>query len=210
MPTTSNPPSGRMDRKKEETRRKIITVAMGLFERQGFGSTSMDQIAEEVDIAKGTLYNYFPAKEAILNEFMQRTFRDRFAARTGRFQDLPDTRARMTFIFSTLLEGIERQKEIFERYMVYRIQNMLSFRQEEDADSGFSRLGLEIIRLGQLNGDLRSDLPPGSLEDLFEFAFITAAKHLYLEPAEYDLPATIERSVELFMNGAGVKSPDKR
>jgi AcrR family transcriptional regulator len=203
MALTELPPTSRMDRKKEETRRKIISVAMDLFERQGFGSTTMDQIAEEVDIAKGTLYNYFPAKEAILNEFMQRTFRDKFAARTARFQDMPDTRARMVFIFSTLLEGIERQKEIFERYMVYRIQSMLSFHLDEGADSGFSRLGLEIIRLGQENGELRRDLPPGNLEDLFEFAFITAAKHLYLEPAEYDLPTTITRSVELFLNGAG-------
>jgi len=203
MLKTGPPPTSRMDRKKEETRKKIIAVAMDLFEQQGFGSTSMDQIAEEVDIAKGTLYNYFPAKEAILDEFMQRSFRDKFAARTGRFQDLPDTRARVIFIFSTLLEGIERQKEIFERYMVYRIQSMLSFRLDEGADSGFSLLGLEIIRLGQENGDLRSDLPAGILEDLFEFAFITAAKHLYLEPADYDLPTTIERSVELFINGAG-------
>ena len=196
-------PTSRMDRKKEETRRKIIAVAMDLFERQGFSSTTMDQIAEKVDIAKGTLYNYFPAKEAILDEFMQRSFRDRFAARRGRFQDLPDTRSRMVFIFSTLLEGIERQKEIFERYMVYRIQSMLSFHLDEGADSGFSLLGLEIIRLGQENGDLRSDLPPGILEDLFEFAFITAAKRLYLEPEGYDLPTAIERSVELFINGAG-------
>jgi AcrR family transcriptional regulator len=202
MSITEITPTSRMDRKKEETRRKIIAVAMDLFERQGFGSTSMDQIADKVDIAKGTLYNYFPAKEAILSEFMTRSFRDKFAARTGRFQDLPDTRARMVYIFSTLLEGIERQKEIFERYMVYRIQSMLSFKLEEGADSGFSRLGLEIIRLGQASGDLRTDLPPGILEDLFEFAFITAAKHLYLEPAEYDLPTTIARSVELFMNGA--------
>jgi AcrR family transcriptional regulator len=196
-------PTSRMERKKEETRRKIIAVAMDLFEQGGFGSTTMDQIAEKVDIAKGTLYNYFPAKEAILSEFMTRSFRDKFAARTGRFQDLPDTRARMVYIFSTLLEGIERQKEIFERYMVYRIQSMLSFHLDESADSGFSLLGLEIIRLGQVNGDLRSDLPPGILEDLFEFAFITAAKRLYLEPQEYDLPTAIERSVELFINGAG-------
>ena len=197
------PTSTRIYRKKEETRRKIIQVAIDLFERQGFSGATMDQIAEEVDIAKGTLYNYFPSKEAILSEFMQRTFREKFTARVARFQDMPDTRARMVFIFSTLLEGIERQKELFERYMVYRIQSMLSFHLDEETESGFSLLGLEIINLGQKSGDLRSDLPAGILEDLFEFAFITAAKHLYLEPAEYDLRTTIERSVELFINGAG-------
>lgn len=39
----------------------ILSVAMRLFKEQGVNATSMEQIAQEVDIAEGTLYNYFPA-----------------------------------------------------------------------------------------------------------------------------------------------------
>ena len=47
----------RMERKKAEMKQKIITVAMTLFKTQGVDATTMEQIAAEVDIAKGTLYN---------------------------------------------------------------------------------------------------------------------------------------------------------
>ncbi len=52
----------RVERKKEETKQKIVSVAIALFQQKGFDDTAMEQIAEEVDIAKGTLYNYFPVK----------------------------------------------------------------------------------------------------------------------------------------------------
>ena len=70
----SNPPVSRIERKKEETRLKIIAVAMSLFKAHGFDVTTMERIAAEVDIAKGTLYNYFPVKEAIVSEYIRRTF----------------------------------------------------------------------------------------------------------------------------------------
>lgn len=49
-----------MARKKEKTRQVIITTAMNLFIQNGYEATTMEQIAEMADIAKGTLYNYFP------------------------------------------------------------------------------------------------------------------------------------------------------
>ncbi len=69
----------RMDRKKKETRQKIIASGMDLFIRQGFEAVTMEQIAEQADIAKGTLYNYFPIKEAILDAFMKNRFQQRIA-----------------------------------------------------------------------------------------------------------------------------------
>lgn len=44
-----------------------MAAAMALIRAYGFEETTMEQIAEEADIAKGTLYNYFPAKEAIIS-----------------------------------------------------------------------------------------------------------------------------------------------
>ena len=61
----------RRERKKQETRQKIIKIAMYLFRKQGFDSTSMEQIADDVDISKATLYNYFPVKESIISEYWQ-------------------------------------------------------------------------------------------------------------------------------------------
>ena len=85
----------RTERKKEETRQKVIGVALQLFRQNGLEATTMEQIAEVADIAKGTLYNYFPAKEAIIHEYIDRVSREKNAARVERLHELPDTRTRM-------------------------------------------------------------------------------------------------------------------
>lgn len=194
---------GRVARKKEETRRKIVDTAMALFKQQGVDATTMEQIAAEADIAKGTLYNYFPVKEAILDEFMKRAFREGHAGRMERLRALPDTRARLSQLLRELIGGVQAQPEIFERYFVYRIRNMISLRQDESAESGMGRVEEEVIRMGQEAGELRSDLPLDLLVDLADFAFIETAQMLYASPDGFDAAQAIEGCVDLFLNGAG-------
>lgn len=195
--------AGRMERKKEETSSRIIDAALGLFHQQGLEATPMEQIAEAADVAKGTLYNYFPAKEAIISAFLQRSFRTQNDERMARLRALPNTRARMLRIFNTLTDGVRAQREIFEAFMVYRMKKVLSFEPEAGDQSGLLVLIREIIRLGLEGGDLRRDLPEDLLVDLFQFAFIASVKPFFLNPETFDQQASIESCVEIFLNGAG-------
>ncbi len=189
----------RMDRKREETRHKVIAAAERLFHQQGVAATTMEQIAQEADIAKGTLYAYFPVKEAIIVAFMQKSFQERSPDRTQQICSLPDTSARMRLIFADLVAGVQRQKDLFETYMLYRMRSMISFRQDEGLKSGLSLLGEEIIRLGQQSGEIRADLPQMLVEDLFEFALIEVIKQFYLSPADFQAQIAIDEAVDLFM-----------
>lgn len=196
-------PQNRVERKKEETQNKVITVAVNLFNQHGLESVTMEQIADAVDIAKGTLYNYFPSKEAIINAYLQRTFQERNEDRIAQFRQLPDTHSRLVSIFTFLIEGVKRQKKIFEAFMVYRMKQVISLRAiEPEEQTGLSLLIREIIELGQCNHELRSDLPVELLEDLFEFALIQVIKPFYLQPERYDQERSIMQSVDIFMNGA--------
>lgn len=191
----------RVERKKEETKKKIINVALSLFKKQGYNETSMEQIAREADIAKGTLYNYFPVKEAIVDEYIKRNFRKKNQERILALRRLPDTRARLTLALGEMFEGVMAQKELFEKYIIYRTKVLLSFRQDESEKSGFNLVANEIIELGQKSGEIRSDLPNYVLVELFEFAFIEAAKQFYLEPEMFNAGDTIGLCVDLCING---------
>lgn len=196
-------PSGsRMERKKEDTKQKIITIAMELFRQHGIDTISMEQIAREVDIAKGTLYNYFPVKEAIISEYIQQNFKDKYSERILQFSTMPDTRSRMSLILRTLMEGVQAQKDIFEKYLVYQIQNMISVDRDAGMKSGIRLLAREIIVLGQKDGEIRSDLPFEILVALFEFVFVEVAQEFYMKPENFKARETIESCVDLFMNGA--------
>lgn len=58
----SNRP-GLRDRKKEVTRQAISNVATRLFVERGFDNVSVADIAHEADVARKTVFNYFPRKE---------------------------------------------------------------------------------------------------------------------------------------------------
>src|SRR5579872_4211915 len=63
---TAVEPAGRRERKRERTLDHLAATAFALFEAQGYESVTMEQVAAAADVAKGTLYNHFPVKEALL------------------------------------------------------------------------------------------------------------------------------------------------
>jgi AcrR family transcriptional regulator len=197
----TNAGASRMERKKEETKKKIVSTALDLFNNQGYDQTSMEQIAQETDIAKGTLYNYFPVKEAILSAYIQHTFQQNHSQRVAAFRALPNTRGRVQTLFEELLAGVQRQPILFEKFLVYRMQQMVSFDQNDAESSGLKSLTTEIIQLGQDAGEIRGDLPLQILEELLEFAFISLVKQVLTAPETADQETMIDQCVDLFLNG---------
>jgi AcrR family transcriptional regulator len=54
-----------------ERRRRIIEGAAHIFTRDGYEGASMSQIATAANVSKGTLYNYFPSKQALFAAFVR-------------------------------------------------------------------------------------------------------------------------------------------
>lgn len=60
------PVISRLIRKKAKTKEIIFKAAIELFLEKGYDQTTVDEIAVKADVAKGTFFNYFPTKDAIL------------------------------------------------------------------------------------------------------------------------------------------------
>jgi AcrR family transcriptional regulator len=60
----------RREREKQERRAQILKSARKLFWKNGFSSTTMPAIAKAAELAPGTLYLYFPSKEALYIELL--------------------------------------------------------------------------------------------------------------------------------------------
>ncbi|MBB83803.1 MAG: hypothetical protein CL931_08340 [Deltaproteobacteria bacterium] len=65
MPPTA--PLGRRERKKLEVRSRIYAAARELFAKQGFDTTTVDEIAHAADVAPATFFNHFQSKQALLS-----------------------------------------------------------------------------------------------------------------------------------------------
>jgi AcrR family transcriptional regulator len=67
-----SPPANRRARKRRQLTDHVAAIAFGLFEERGYEAVTMEQVAAAADISKGTLYKYFPVKEALLaHQFQQ-------------------------------------------------------------------------------------------------------------------------------------------
>lgn len=61
---------------KKATREKILQVAQRLFHDEGFDQTTIRDIAAEVGMATGTLFNYFSSKEEVVVALAEEAIHD--------------------------------------------------------------------------------------------------------------------------------------
>lgn len=189
----------RIERKKEETRKRIISVAMDLFRRQGFDQTTVDQIAEDVDISRMTIFNYFPAKEVIIREYVLRSIREAGPELVSILEGLPDTRSRITTLFSTTMEWLEVNlgEDLLKKLITY---NMGSLFDALKIQTNFTEILEQIIRMGQESGELRGDIPAEEVSNHLDW-ISTSIIIVRQSCPEKSLTDLINKKVELFLNG---------
>ena len=96
------------DKEKEERRKVILEAAKNRFQRFGYSKTTMDEIAGDAGISKGTIYLYFESKEDIFNDLLGKEARE-----MGRFlyhevKDVSSAVKQLEMIFTGALDYLER------------------------------------------------------------------------------------------------------
>jgi AcrR family transcriptional regulator len=164
------PPSKRPSA--EEKPSVILAAALELFAEQGFHATNVPLIAKWAGVSVGTLYHYFPSKEAIANELYRRT---REEMERAIYRSLP-----------TGVPPAEQFRVIWQRSVAYAQAKPLAFRFLEahhhgsyldEASQAFDRRlqakAQERLQFGRLSGVLKP------VHDEVLGAFIDGAiKHL--------------------------------
>lgn len=208
MELKDGPVEGRIERKKKETQQKILKVAMDLFQRQGFNNTTMEQIAEEADIARKTLYNHFPVKEAIVDEYVKGIAKEGNQEVFQALPNLPDTRSRLQSTLEKVYEWVEINSEIIGICLGYRLKNM--YQGAGYSGGGSQNLIEEIIRLGQQAGEIRQDIPAKLLVKQFDTLRMTIVMDWLNNTSRLELRKEMAKLVDLFLNGAMVREGSQK
>ncbi|MGR3760187.1 TetR/AcrR family transcriptional regulator [Roseobacteraceae bacterium NS-SX3] len=99
---------------------RIRTAALRLFAQHGYAAVSMRQIAKEVGVQAGALYNYTPDKQSLLFSLMEGHLADLLAAWNGRPRQ-PEPLAQLeSFVRFHIQFHMERPDAVFIAYMELR------------------------------------------------------------------------------------------
>jgi AcrR family transcriptional regulator len=151
----------RRERKKEETKERIVQAALALFRRRGVEATTVEDICDKADVAKGTFFNYFPRKEAVFGYLSE--------------EWVAEAEEQIGAILAKGVPAWERVRDVFIEFATFYEEDrelskhmaMEWTRRAHDPADTVSRrwdeLGVHVTRQLQANGELRRDVPPERL-----------------------------------------------
>ena len=187
----------RRERKKKETHEKIFSNAMHLFRMQGFTATSVEQITQHADVGKGTFYNYFPTKEAVISEFSRRTCQD--LINNGRQKPSLGTRQRLGILLHDWTEFMIKDREIA----------WITVKNREGADYDMSlHYGLlAILTVGQQNHEISDEFDPAFLAESLEGMMVQHFIRWFVSGVG-DLHEEMNHALSLFLDGMSEKQQE--
>ncbi|MCG7519764.1 TetR/AcrR family transcriptional regulator [Ruegeria sp. Ofav3-42] len=131
---------------------RIRKAALGLFARHGYAAVSMRQIAKEVGVQAGALYNYTPDKQSLLFRLMHDHMQDLLSAydELGNPADTEDALRR--FVGFHIRFHLQRPDEVFIAYMELRNLTPENFSEIEALRRTYEDSLETILRDGQQAG----------------------------------------------------------
>jgi AcrR family transcriptional regulator len=104
-------------RRKAERPQEIVEAAFAEFSRNGYATTTLEQIAERAGVTKGTIYVYFDSKEHLFISMVRDAMKtkvdaikDMFERHEGSTADL--LRAQFNFIYQHIVEDRRRREVV--------------------------------------------------------------------------------------------------
>jgi AcrR family transcriptional regulator len=186
---------------KKRRRERIFQAAMALFRQRGFQETTASDIAKAAHVSRGTFFNYFPYKEAVLLEYGALLLAGLREEVKGRLARGEDPLAILRFIFQEVARYTEAEKDLVLP-LLYELLNPDPIR----AKAAFEALPLgdliaQVLRPLREKDLVRKDL---SLErmgrTLADLYFLTALRWAAYTPGR-DLKEELQKTLDLALLG---------
>lgn len=202
LPNADAPDIGRRERKRQQTLDHLTQTAWRLFEALGYDAVTMEQIAAQADVSKGTLYNHFPVKEALLAQRFHGELAGSLTQLWPALQTLPTFAARLTRLLHASADWAESHRAYLGPYLRYRFATMQAGTQNDERHprSGLHRVFAALIQNAQAANQARSDMDAELLAHHLQFLYLGALLR-WLDQPGASLQQEFDAAIALFVNG---------
>jgi AcrR family transcriptional regulator len=194
-------------RRKAERPGEILQAAFVEFSRNGYATTTLDQIAERAGVTKGTIYVYFENKEHLFISMVREvtkvtleTLHEMFATHDGSTADL--LRAQFSFIYQHIVEDRRRREVV--RMLIAEAPRFpeLADRYHEEILRPCLDMLRQAIQRGMDSGEIRkSSIVDSPQVVIAPIALVDLWMMMFDDRQPLDLKAYFNAHLDLVLNG---------
>jgi AcrR family transcriptional regulator len=189
----------RRERKKRETRQRLMDAALRLFCERGYDASTVREITEAADVAKSTFFNYFEKKEAILPALAERQLLKIEDALSPEQEAPASPVARIKLALCMVAEDPLTDPLLVRQLFTALMQR----RQQQDVrpDQALTYLLSDQVHQAQEVGEIRADLDPSYISSMIRAIFFQQMMAWYCGRRSIPLPVLLNRMIDLLLDG---------
>jgi AcrR family transcriptional regulator len=177
-------------------RARLLAAALHLFAEHGYEATTIDQIAEQADVARQTVLNHYPHKRDFLQAWGQHR-RDLLMDLTAQAGPDEPARSQLHRHFTALAQMNKREPGLTRKlYLSLRNDEVLAYQRP------VPEAVLAAVRRGQQRGEFNPAADPSeAAEVLTAVYFDTLTRWLTQADAPFDLEKALISKLDLVLAG---------
>ncbi|MCA1008681.1 TetR/AcrR family transcriptional regulator [Rhodococcus hoagii] len=185
----------------------IMEQAATLFATKGIAGTKVRDIADGVGILSGSLYHYFPSKDAIAELIVTQYLDALVDEYKAILESSSDPRGRLDDLVKAsfrVSQAHPHASEIYQNNGTY-LRKLKSHRKIRDAARTTKDAWMAVIESGIASGEFRSDLPAEVLYGLIRDA-VWLSLRWFSPTAEFGMDQLADSVVSVFLEGIEARS----
>ena len=204
----SPPDAARWRRRKHARPQEILEAALAVFAEKGFAAARMDDIAARARVSKGTIYLYFPSKEAVFKALVQ----EMIGPQLARLADLARAHeGAIAPLLAAMLRNLGQfiatsDKVVLPKMVIAEAGNfpdLARIYREEVIERGLGLFG-NLLQAGMARGEFREIPIPHAVRMCLApllLAAIWRTTFARFDPVPYDYQGLIEAHVTTLLRG---------
>lgn len=188
------------EKKKIETRNKIFEVSGRLFKEKGFEKVTVDEITREAGIAKGTFFNYFPTKAALLREFGKQKEEMVYNMVRAELKNSTSTKEKIKNTLVFVARSNEKDKELTKLFVFEYLRH---YGYEERNSRSLNTILQELLENGVKKGEVRSSIDIKRAAENITGIYFSSLMEWLWSNSDYSFSDDISKKIDIVFDGIG-------
>lgn len=195
---TQSAATSRWARRKERTHRRLLEAADALFRSKGFDATTVEEIADAADVAKGTFFNYFESKASLLGTILYARTQPLLVDPPGAGAQAP---VRIRMLLEALWDALHPYHPLARRMLAHIVAHPPPEPPPSDVVLPSQALAA-LVREGQAQGQFRDDVDADAVGILIVMYFF----RLFMRTCDEETTRTcweqvVDQNLDLLYHG---------